>query len=571
MRRLDPTDPPAIGGYPLLARLGAGGMGQVFLSRTASGRPLALKTVRTEFGLDPGFEQRFAREIASSDQVRSPWTVSVVDFSPAGQRPQWLATEYVAAPSLADWVASDGPLPEAAVRALAVELAEGLRDVHRAGLAHRDVKPSNVLLARRRPLLIDFGIARAADDTRHTSTGGVIGSPGYMAPEQVTGGISAEPGDIFALGAVLVYAATGSGPFLHPGEDPSAAQLLYRIAHEKPVLDSVPEALAPLLTACLEKSPEARPTAETLLERLEAGHGVWASARPPRLEADIAVREAELAELLERSAPLQSEPPSAPSPAPESAFAPAAGSGPAAGFGPAAGSGPVAGFGPPTAYGSPIAYGHPPALAPGPVPGSVPLATSGAGSATGRPSARVWAAAVVAGAVIAGAVVTALAWSDGTKDEADGNGRTSPPASTSPSPTAAGNALPGTWVGTWKGTGPGSPAGDGIVNARTSKVTVTVTLHAADRGEIVGRQVSHVTEDGTGRDLGCTETLSLRETHGTSMVFEAVSSAPTDPSAGVVCVRGNLYTLAKTGADTLTLGNEGSQTTGSPSRLTRSS
>ncbi|MCZ4611316.1 hypothetical protein O3S80_47720, partial [Streptomyces sp. Lzd4kr] len=145
-----------------------------------------------------------------------------------------------------------------------------------------------------------------------------------------------------------------------------------------------------------------------------------------------------------------------------------------------------------------------------------------------------------------------------------------PPASTSPSPTAAGNALPGTWVGTWKGTGPGSPAGDGIVNARTSKVAVTVTLHAADRGEIVGRQVSHVTEDGTGRDLGCTETLSLRETHGTSMVFEAVSSAPTDPSAGVVCVRGNLYTLAKTGADTLTLGNEGSQTTGSPSRLTRS-
>ncbi|MGW5473568.1 serine/threonine-protein kinase [Streptomyces chartreusis] len=559
MRRLDPTDPPTIGGYPLLARLGAGGMGQVFLSRTASGRPLALKTVRTEFGLDPGFEQRFAREIASSDQVRSPWTVSVVDFSPAGHRPQWLATEYVAAPSLADWVASDGPLPEVAVRALAAELAEGLRDVHRAGLAHRDVKPSNVLLARRHPLLIDFGIARAADDTRHTSTGGVIGSPGYMAPEQVTGGISAEPGDIFALGAVLVYAATGSGPFLHPGEDPSAAQLLYRVAHEKPVLDGVPEALAPLLAACLEKSPEARPSAQALLERLEAGHGVWTSARPPRLEADIAVREAELAELLERSASLQAESQPGPIPAPQT------------GFGPADGFGPAAEFGPPTAYGSPITYGPPPAPAPSPVPRLAPLAATGSGSASGRPSARAWAAAAVAGAVIAGAVVTALAWPDGSDDAADGNGRMSPPASTSPSPTAAGDALPGTWVGTWKGTGPGSPAGDGIVNARTSKVTVTVTLHAADRGEIVGRQVSHVTEDGTGRDLGCTETLSLRETHGTSMVFEAVSSAPTDPSAGVVCVRGNLYTLAKTGADTLTLGNEGSQTTGSPSRLTRSS
>ncbi|MFD5840888.1 serine/threonine-protein kinase [Streptomyces chartreusis] len=556
MRRLDPTDPPAIGGYPLLARLGAGGMGQVFLSRTASGRPLALKTVRTEFGLDPGFERRFAREIASSDQVRSPWTVAVVDFSPAGHRPQWLATEYVAAPSLADWVASDGPLSEAAVRALAAELAEGLRAVHRAGLAHRDVKPSNVLLARRHPLLIDFGIARAADDTRHTSTGGVIGSPGYMAPEQVTGGISAEPGDIFALGAVLVYAATGSGPFLRPGEDPSAAQLLYRIAHEEAVLDGVPAALAPLLAACLEKSPEARPTAEALLERLAAGPGgVWASGRPARLEADIAAREAELAELLERSAPRQSEPEPAPNPAPRT------------GFGPATGLGPAAGFGPPTAYGPPPAV--PPSLAPSPTP--LATAGAGAGSATGRPSARAWAAAAVAGAVIAGAVVTALAWPYGTDDAADGDGRTSPPASPSPSPTAAGNALPGSWVGTWKGTGPGSPAGDGIVNARTSKVTVTVTFHAADRGEIVGRQVSHVTEDGTGRDLGCTETLSLRETHGTTMVFEAVSSAPTDASAGVVCVRGNLYTLAKTGADTLTLGNEGSQTTGSPSRLTRSS
>ncbi|WP_328883582.1 serine/threonine-protein kinase [Streptomyces sp. NBC_00299] len=548
MRRLDPTDPPAIGGYPLLARLGAGGMGQVFLSRTASGRPLALKTVRPEFGLDPGFEQRFAREIASSDQVRSPWTVSVVDYSPAGHRPQWLATEYVAAPSLADRVASDGPLPESAVRALAAELAEGLRAVHRAGLAHRDVKPSNVLLARRHPLLIDFGIARAADDTRHTRTGGVIGSPGYMAPEQVTGGISAEPGDIFSLGAVLVYAASGNGPFLHPGEDPSAAQLLYRIAHEEPALVGVPQALVPLLTACLEKSPQDRPTADELLKGLEAGPGVWASARPPRLEADITAREAELAALLEHSAPLPPESQPAPNPAPQT------------------------GFGPPTAYGSPIAYGPPPALPSGPAPGLVPDAPSGAGAAPGRRSARAaWTAAVAAGTVVTATVVTALAWHNGVDDGAGGNGRTTPPASTSPSATAAGKALPASWVGTWKGTGPGSPAGDGIVNARTTRVAVTVTLHAAEQGEIVGRQVSHVTEDGTGRDLGCTETLRLRETHRTSMVFEAVTSAPTDPSAGVLCRRGNLYTLAKTGADTLALKNEGSQTTGSPSRLTRSS
>ncbi|MFC8247780.1 hypothetical protein [Streptomyces chartreusis] len=166
------------------------------------------------------------------------------------------------------------------------------------------------------------------------------------------------------------------------------------------------------------------------------------------------------------------------------------------GFGPATGLGPAAGFGPPTAYGSAIAYGPPPAVPPSLAPGPVPLASDGAGSTTGRPSAPAWAAAAVAGAVMAGAVVTALAWSEGTDDATGGNGRRSPPISTSPSPTTAGNALSGSWVGTWKGTGPGSPAGNGIVNARTSKVTVTVTLHAADRGVIVGRQVSHVTGDG---------------------------------------------------------------------------
>ncbi|MFG2556976.1 hypothetical protein [Streptomyces sp. NPDC048581] len=300
-----------------------------------------------------------------------------------------------------------------------------------------------------------------------------------------------------------------------------------------------------MLAACLEKSPQARPTADALLERLAARPGVWAPALPPGLEADIAARETELAALLEHSAPLPPESQPAPDPAPQT------------------------GFGPPPEYGSPIAYGPPPALPSNPAPGHVPLAPSGAGSAPGRSSARAWTAAVAASATAA--VVTALAWPDGSDDAAGGNGRTTPPTSTSPSPTAAGNALPASWVGTWKGTGPGSPAGDGIINARTTRVAVTVTLHAADRGEMVGRQISHVTEEGTGRDLGCTETLRLRETHGTSMVFEAVTSAPTDPSAGVLCARGNLYTLAKTRAHTLTLGDEGSQTTGSPSRLTRSS
>ncbi|MFI1567931.1 OB-fold domain-containing protein [Streptomyces sp. NPDC020490] len=171
------------------------------------------------------------------------------DFSPPGHRPLWLATEYVAAPALSDWVAGHGPLPPAALRALAAELAAALAAVHACGLTHRDVKPSNVLLGRDRPMLIDFGIARAADDSRHTSTGGVIGSPGYLAPEQAAGGAVTEAGDIFSLGAVLVFAATGTGPFEHPGEQPSAASLLYRIVHEPPRLDGVPAELAPLAAA----------------------------------------------------------------------------------------------------------------------------------------------------------------------------------------------------------------------------------------------------------------------------------------------------------------------------------
>lgn len=547
MRNLDPTDPPAIGGYPLLARLGAGGMGQVFLSRTPSGRLLALKTVRPEFGADPAFEERFAREISSSDQARSPWVVAVVDHSPAGHRPQWLATEYVAAPSLADWVRRHGPLPESAVRSLAMELAEGLRAVHRAGLAHRDVKPSNVLLARRHPLLIDFGIARAADDTRHTRTGGVVGTPGYMAPEQVTGGSSAaEPGDIFALGAVLVYAATGEGPFLRPGEDPSAARLMYRIVHEEPLLDAVPPALLPLLASCLRKAPRDRPTAHALL-RLASGSGgpsSWVTRPLPGLEAELTAMESEARE---RSA------------APPTASVSTAPAVPAAVPAPVlttpATPAPVA----PPAFAGPAGFGPPPNAAP--VPAVPP-----------RHGPRTRTAAVIAAVAAAVAVVAALAWPDGgsgDKREADGAHRSSPAPARSTA-TAA-DALPSSWTGTWKGSGPGSTAADGVVTSRTTGVTVVLTLHAAARGELAGRQISHVTEAGSGRDLGCTETLTLRETHGTSMVFEAATSTPTDPSAGVMCVRGNVYTLVRTGADTLTLADEGSQAAGSPAHLTRSS
>ncbi|WP_405597106.1 protein kinase [Streptomyces sp. NBC_01410] len=516
MELLDGSDPGAIGGYPLLARLGEGGMGQVYLSRTVSGRPLALKTVRAEFGRDPGFEERFAREIRNSDRVRSPWTTAVVDYSPVGQRPQWLATEYVAAPSLAEWVQRYGRLPERSVLALAAELCGALGAVHAAGLAHRDVKPSNVLLGRRSPLLIDFGIARAMEDSRHTMTGGVIGSPGYLAPEQASAGGSGAPGDVFSLAAVLVYAATGLGPFSHRDEEVSAAVLLYRIVHEEPNLDGVPAALVSLLRSCLAKNPQQRPTAGAIgamLERLGGRTGTWPQLLPDALERDLAVREEEAHVLVSAGA----QPPPVAPVSREAADAPASD-----------GAGTTA---PPTAT-----------------------------SVRPRLSRRTaWA---VAGTVAAALIATAgtLLVQHFSGDDASG-------ATPSPSPTVA--SLPASWTGTWVGTGPGTPTADGITQARTGRFAVTLTLHPALRGELAGKQVSKLTEVGTGRELGCTEALQLREVRRTSMVFEAVTSHPTDQSAAVSCPKGNIYVVTMTGRDTLDLGHEGAQSAGAPSTLTR--
>ncbi|MPY49685.1 protein kinase domain-containing protein [Streptomyces acidicola] len=298
MNNLQPSDPTSIGGYPLLGRLGAGGMGQVFLSRTGSGRLLALKTIRDDLTSEPGFEERFAREIRNSDRVRSPWTVTVVDYSAPGQRPQWLATEYVPAPSLGEWVTAHGPLPHTAVLSLAAELCGAMQAVHEAGLAHRDLKPGNVLLARDRPRLIDFGVARAADDSRHTHIGVSVGSPGFLAPDQAVGGVAAAPADVFSLAALLVYAATGRGPFSRAGEEVPAATLLYRVVHEEPDLAGVAPSLVPLLTECLAKDPAERPTAAQLsgwLAEIGGRTGRWPEECPAALtgrltEAEHAAR-----------------------------------------------------------------------------------------------------------------------------------------------------------------------------------------------------------------------------------------------------------------------------------------
>ncbi|MFI2114018.1 ABC transporter substrate-binding protein [Streptomyces rubiginosohelvolus] len=256
MRPLTSEDPRAVGPYRTLVRLGAGGMGVVYLARSAGGSLAAVKVIRAEHAADPGFRARFRREAEAAARITGPWVVPVLGADTEAREP-WLATAFVPGPSLAQVVAAGGPLPPVTVRALGSRLAEALAAVHEAGLIHRDVKPGNVLLALDGPRLIDFGIARHEGATALTATGAVIGTPGYLAPEQASAGPLGPPCDVFSLGCVLVYAATGRGPFGEGG----GAGALFRTVHEEPDLTGVPPGLTPLIAACLAKDPAARPTA----------------------------------------------------------------------------------------------------------------------------------------------------------------------------------------------------------------------------------------------------------------------------------------------------------------------
>lgn len=257
MQPLGVDEPTVVGPYRLLGRLGSGGMGRVYLGRSAGGRTVAVKIVHPHFALDEEFRARFRREVEAARRVGGAWTAPVLDADPEASVP-WVATGYAAGPSLAAAVAdAGGPLPAHSVRVLGAGLAEALTAVHALGLVHRDVKPSNVLLTLDGPLLIDFGIARATDGTASlTSTGVSVGSPGYMSPEQILGKGVTGAADVFSLGAVLVYAATGESPF--PGD--SSAALLYKVVHEEPRLGSLDGELRELVAACLAKDPAGRPT-----------------------------------------------------------------------------------------------------------------------------------------------------------------------------------------------------------------------------------------------------------------------------------------------------------------------
>ncbi|MBT2406590.1 MULTISPECIES: bifunctional serine/threonine-protein kinase/ABC transporter substrate-binding protein [unclassified Streptomyces] len=294
MRPLAPSDPAAIGGHRLLGRLGSGGMGTVYLGRSPTGALLAVKVIRADHAAEPAFRARFRREAEAAGRLSGRWVVPVVAADPDAREP-WLATPFVPGPSLSEAVGQYGPLPVASVRTLGARLAEALEEVHSAGLVHRDVKPGNILLAPDGPRLIDFGIARAAGATTLTAVDAVVGTPGYLAPEQARAGGPA-PGpasDLFSLGCVLVYAVTGRGPF----GGGHVAAVVFRTVHEEPELEDVPAELLEPVAACLAKDPAARPAPAGLRALLggdAAGAGDWLPAPLPRLIAELSTRALDL-------------------------------------------------------------------------------------------------------------------------------------------------------------------------------------------------------------------------------------------------------------------------------------
>ncbi|MFJ4342049.1 protein kinase [Streptomyces sp. NPDC088915] len=264
MMRLRREDPRIVGSFRLHRRLGAGGMGVVYLGSDRRGQRVALKVIRPDLAEDQEFRSRFAREVSAARRIRGGCTARLVAADLEADRP-WFATQYVPGPSLHDRVAEEGPLRAADVATIGAALSEGLVAVHEAGVVHRDLKPSNILLSPKGPRIIDFGIAWATGASTLTHVGTAVGSPGFLAPEQVRGAAVTPATDVFSLGATLAYAAMADSPFGHG----SSEVMLYRVVHEEPQLHGVPDALAPLVRACLAKDPEDRPSTLQLSMRLK--------------------------------------------------------------------------------------------------------------------------------------------------------------------------------------------------------------------------------------------------------------------------------------------------------------
>ncbi|MFE5544177.1 serine/threonine-protein kinase [Streptomyces sp. NPDC056534] len=264
MMRLRREDPRIVGSFRLHRRLGAGGMGVVYLGSDRRGQRVALKVIRPDLAEDQEFRSRFAREVSAARRIRGGCTARLVAADLEAERP-WFATQYVPGPSLHDRVAEEGSLRAADVASIGAALSEGLVAVHEAGVVHRDLKPSNILLSPKGPRIIDFGIAWATGASTLTHVGTAVGSPGFLAPEQVRGAAVTPATDVFSLGATLAYAAMADSPFGHG----SSEVMLYRVVHEEPQLHGVPDALAPLIRACLAKDPEDRPSTLQLSMRLK--------------------------------------------------------------------------------------------------------------------------------------------------------------------------------------------------------------------------------------------------------------------------------------------------------------
>ncbi|MBB4894458.1 hypothetical protein FHS39_003516 [Streptomyces olivoverticillatus] len=493
MQPLLAEDPQAIGVYRLLGRLGAGGMGRVYLGRSAGGRTVAVKVVHPHFATDEQFRARFRREVEAARRVGGAWTAPVLDADPQAPVP-WVATGYVAGPSLTQAVAEEGPLPEAAVRALGAGLGEALAAVHALGLVHRDVKPSNVLLTLDGPRLIDFGIARASDGTASlTSTGVSVGSPGYMSPEQILGKAVTGAADVFSLGAVLAYAATGEPSF--PG-DGSAAVLLYKVVHEPPVLGpALAGELRALVVDCLAKAPGDRPDPAEVVRRLAGGRGAAALVRPGWLPAPLVERVSRRAvELLDLEA---------------RAAEPAVGV-----------------FGPPDpSYGQGVAAAVPPQR---PADGGRAvgeegkrIALSAAAGGRGRQRLSCTLVLTVAGALAVattGAFVFGLLPGQGGGASGKGESAAKPPAATGASQDPSGTpvaTVPEAFLGTWSGP---------VKSGGLDNGTMTSTISGGGKGAYVVRTTYSVLDA-----VECHSKAKLLAATSTRLTVEEVSDGAQGP------------------------------------------
>ncbi|MFJ7592760.1 serine/threonine-protein kinase [Streptomyces sp. NPDC097617] len=511
MEQLHPYDPHHIGPYRLLARLGAGGMGQVYLARSDRGRTVAVKLVHHDLAAREEFRIRFRQEVAAARRVGGEWTAPVLDADTEAATP-WFATGYVAGPSLRQVVAHDfGPLPGRSVRILAAGLAYALQDIHRAGIVHRDLKPSNVLITLDGPRVIDFGIARAPGGAGTgagagadggggglTRVGEVIGSPGFMAPEQIRGEPVTAACDIFCLGAVLAYAATGRLPFGDAEQPGGLAGLLLRSTEAEPDLTGVPAELHDLVRDCLHRDPAARPGPAEVLARVGAGDTVAdGRALEPWLPTPLVAGLGRHAvQLLDRE---DAGPDRAAAPPPPPA-APAVVAAAVAAVAAAAAAAPGT---PPPAYSS---YAHPVH------PGYPPMASEPARPRTASTAVLLVVATVVA-ALSAGTVYAVMSGAEDPRPPV-GSGRT-PSASSSPSASVSASAsAPASSSGSQSGFPSGSPQSglpeayvgtwEAVQGGRTWRLTLA-------RGA-VGDPVMSLAVQGDG--LACTWSAPLRSATG---------------------------------------------------------